>query len=75
MIQGDGDTTIPVHHAYYMQEKANVCAAPVELLIVKNAGHNWRKADGSTLIEPSPDEIVQSSVDFLVDELNRERAL
>ena len=75
MIQGDGDTTIPVHHAYYMQEKAKVCAAPVELLIVKNAGHNWRKADGSTLIEPSPDEIVQSSVDFLVDELNRERAL
>ena len=75
MIQGDGDTTIPVHHAYYMQEKAKVCAAPVELLIVKNAGHNWRKADGSTLIEPSPDEIVQSSVDFLVGELNRERAL
>ena len=75
MIQGDGDTTIPVHHAYYMQEKAKVCAAPVELLIVKNAGHNWRKADGSTLIEPSPDEIVQSSVDFLVGELNREKAL
>ena len=75
MIQGDGDTTIPVHHAYYMQEKAKVCAAPVELLIVKNAGHNWRKADGSTLIEPSPDEIVQSSVDFLVGELNREQAL
>jgi acetyl esterase/lipase len=22
MIQGDGDTTIPVHHAYYMQEQA-----------------------------------------------------
>lgn len=75
MIQGDGDTTIPVHHAYYMQEKAKACAAPVELLIVKNAGHNWRKADGSTLIEPSPDEIVQRTVDFLVGELNRERAL
>ena len=75
MIQGDGDTTIPVHHAYYMQEKAKACAAPVELLIVKNAGHNWRKADGSTLIEPSPDEIIQRTVDFLVGEFNRERAL
>jgi acetyl esterase/lipase len=73
MIQGDKDTTIPVHHAYYMQEKAKACAAPVELLIVKNAGHNWREVDAP--IEPSHDVIIQRSVDFLVGELNRERAL
>ena len=54
MIQGNKDTTIPVHHAYYMQEKAKACAAPVELLIVKNAGHNWREVDAP--IEPSRDK-------------------
>ena len=75
MIQGDGDTTIPVHHAYYMQKKAKVCAAPVEIFIIKNAGHNWRKADGSTPIDPSIDEIVQRSVDFLAAELRRSKAL
>ena len=66
MIQGDKDTTIPVHHAYYMQEQAKACGAPVEIFIVKNAGHNWRKADGVTPIEPSLNDIVQRTVDFLV---------
>ena len=73
MIQGDQDTTIPVHHAYYMQAKAKACAAPVELLIVKNAGHNWRAVDAP--IEPSREAIVQCSVDFLVAERNQEEAL
>jgi len=73
MIQGDKDTTIPVHQAYYMQAKAKACAAPVELLIVKNAGHNWREVDAP--IEPSHDEIIQRTVDFLVGELKREKAL
>ena len=73
MIQGDKDTTIPVHHAYYMQEQAKACAAPVELLIVKNAGHNWRVVDAP--IEPTLDDIIQRTVDFLVGELKRERAL
>jgi len=73
MIQGDKDTTIPVHQAYYMQAKAKACAAPVERLIVKNAGHNWREVDAP--IEPSHDEIIQRTVDFLVGELKREKAL
>jgi acetyl esterase/lipase len=73
MIQGDQDTTIPVHHAYYMQEKAKACAAPVELLIVKNAGHNWREVDAP--IEPSHDVIIQSTVDYLVGELSRSKPL
>ena len=75
MVQGDKDTTIPVHHAYYMQEKAEACGAPVEIFIVKNAGHNWRKADGVTPIEPPLDDIIQRSVDFLVTELNRGKTL
>ena len=65
MIQGDGDTTIPVHHAHYMERKAREIGAPVETLIVKNAGHNWRKADGKTPITPSVDEIVARTIAFL----------
>ncbi|MDD7983545.1 alpha/beta hydrolase [Lentisphaera marina] len=73
MIQGDGDTTIPVKHAYYMKEKADLIEAPVEIMIIKNAGHNWRKADGSSPIEPSHDAIIKRTIDFLVSELNRSR--
>jgi acetyl esterase/lipase len=65
MIQGDGDTTIPVKHAYYMQEKAKAVGAPVEIMIVRHAGHNWRKADGVTPIEPDVDAIVKRTVDFI----------
>jgi len=73
MIQGNKDTTIPVHHANYMQEKAKGCVAPVEILIVKNAGHNWREVDAP--IEPPLDKIVQRTVDFLVTELSRKEAV
>ncbi|MDF7800402.1 alpha/beta hydrolase, partial [Pontiellaceae bacterium B1224] len=45
MIQGDKDSTIPVKHAYYMKEKAKNANAPVEIMIIKNAGHNWRSVD------------------------------
>jgi acetyl esterase/lipase len=67
MIQGDQDTTIPVHHAYYMKKKAEVVGAPVEILIVKNAGHNWREVGAK--IEPSVDVIIQRTVDFMVSHL------
>ena len=62
MIQGDKDTTIPVKHAYHMEKRASEIQAPVQTLIVKNAGHNWRKVDAA--IEPSRDEIIQASVEF-----------
>ena len=69
MIQGDSDTTIPVKHAYHMEKWAELYDAPVEILIVKHAGHNWRKADGKTPIEPGTDVIVERSIDFLADHL------
>ncbi|TWU44374.1 Carboxylesterase NlhH [Novipirellula aureliae] len=72
MIQGDGDTTIPVKHAYYMQEKAEALTAPVQIMIIKNAGHNWRKADGTTPIEPSVDAIYTRTVAFLAEHLPKE---
>jgi dipeptidyl aminopeptidase/acylaminoacyl peptidase len=65
MVQGDKDTTIPVKHAYRMKEKAEAIGASVEVLIVKNAGHNWRKVNSE--ISPTRDEIVERTVAFLVE--------
>ncbi|MGV3659071.1 MAG: alpha/beta fold hydrolase [Prosthecobacter sp.] len=65
MIQGDQDTAIPAKHAFHMQEKAAAVRAPVEFLIIKNAGHNWREVGGP--IEPRIDEIVARTVQFIVD--------
>ncbi|MDB2685670.1 alpha/beta hydrolase fold domain-containing protein [Mariniblastus sp.] len=64
MIQGDKDTTIPVKHAYYMAEKAKSVKAPVQTMIIKNSGHNWRKVDAD--IDPSRDEIIDRTVEFFV---------
>ncbi|OUT62207.1 MAG: lipase [Rhodopirellula sp. TMED11] len=64
MIQGDKDTTIPVKHAYFMQKKAKQIGAPVEVMIIRNSGHNWRAVDGK--VTPTTDEIVKRTVDFLI---------
>jgi acetyl esterase/lipase len=69
MIQGDKDTTIPVKHAYYMQEKAKAIGAPVEIMIIQNAGHNWRKVDAE--IAPTQKEIIDRTVKFFVDHLSK----
>jgi dipeptidyl aminopeptidase/acylaminoacyl peptidase len=68
MIQGDQDTTIPVKHAYHMKEKAAAVRAPVEIMIVKHAGHNWRQVGAP--IAPSRDEIVRRTVDFFSTHLH-----
>ncbi len=67
MIQGDKDTTIPVKHAYYMKEKADAVKAPVEIMIIKNSGHNWRRVDAD--IDPSRDTIIERTVQFFTDHL------
>jgi len=67
MIQGDRDTTIPVKHAHYLSAQAEKLGAPVEILIVENSGHNWRKVGAE--IRPSREEIVQATVDFFVRHL------
>jgi dipeptidyl aminopeptidase/acylaminoacyl peptidase len=69
MIQGNKDTTIPVKQAYHMQNKVKELDADVEILIVKNAGHNWRKVDAE--ISPTRDEIVKKTIQFFVDHLRR----
>lgn len=65
MIQGDKDTTIPVKHAYYMKKKADAVKAPVEVMIIRNAGHNWRRVDAD--IDPSREAIIERTVQFFVD--------
>ena len=65
MIQGDKDTTIPVKHAHYMKQKANEVDAPVEIMIIKNSGHNWRKVDAE--INPSREAIVERTAKFFID--------
>ncbi|MDF1824122.1 MAG: alpha/beta hydrolase [Verrucomicrobiales bacterium] len=67
MIQGDSDTTIPVKHAYYMEKKAKELDAPVQILIIKNSDHNWRKGDAE--INPTRNEIVAASARFFIDQL------
>ena len=67
MIQGDKDTTIPVKNAHYMDEKAKALKAPVEIMIIKNSGHNWKKVDAD--IEPSREVIIDRTVQFFVDHL------
>lgn len=69
MIQGDKDTTIPVHHARYMKERADAVKAPVEILIVQNAGHNWREEGGA--LRPSLDEVVAKTAAFMKQQLTK----
>ena len=68
MIQGEKDTTIPVKHAYYMAEKAKNIGAPVTTLIIKNAGHNWRKVGAD--ISPTRESIIKTTVDYFVSHQN-----
>lgn len=67
MIQGDKGTTIQWKHAPHMKQKADAAQSPVVVMLIRNAGHNWREA-GAT-IEPGIDEIVQRTVTFLTDRM------
>lgn len=71
MVQGDGDTTIPVHHARYMKEKAEAIGAPVEILIIENAGHNWRTADETQKGKVPTKGLIARSVEFLTQNLGK----
>ncbi|MGJ8550752.1 alpha/beta hydrolase fold domain-containing protein [Winogradskyella wichelsiae] len=64
MMAADNDTTIPVAHAYHMKKHADSIGANVDMFIVKNAGHNWRKARGD--IDPTLGVITKTTLDFLL---------
>lgn len=65
MFQGDKDTTIPVKQAYRMQEALKTIKAPVEIVIVKNAGHNFKPVNGT--VTPSRGEIIEQTIKFFTD--------
>lgn len=69
MIQGNNDTTIPVKHAYHMQQRAEAVGAPVDVMIVENAGHNWRKVNAD--INPTREAIIERTVRFFRDHLTQ----
>ncbi|MFC1766893.1 hypothetical protein ACFL6U_33065 [Planctomycetota bacterium] len=45
--------------------KEGFAVAPVEIMIVKNSGHNWRKVGAD--IEPPREVIIERTVQFFVD--------
>ena len=71
MIQGDQDTTIPVHHAHYMKAKADLVGANVQLIIVKNSTHNWRAVDKSKATQPELKEIVEETVEYMNNQFKK----
>ena len=68
MIQGDMDSTIPVHHAHHMKARADAVNAPVQILIVRNSEHNWRATGGK--LTPSTGEIAAKTASFLKAQMN-----
>jgi acetyl esterase/lipase len=69
MMQGDKDPTIPVQHAHYMKERGDAVKAPVEVVIVKNSGHNWREVGGA--LSPPMDEVMKGTAAFMRRHLER----
>ncbi|TWU46922.1 alpha/beta hydrolase [Rubripirellula reticaptiva] len=67
MLQGDTDATIPLPHAIHLKKKADQIGADVEMIIVKNAGHNWRKAGGDP--EPGLAEIQRITAEYALRQI------
>ena len=67
LIQGNSDATIPYAHAPHLKKKADQIGADVEMVIIKNAGHNWRKAGGN--IEPGLEEIQRMTAEYAVKQV------
>ncbi|MFC7338703.1 prolyl oligopeptidase family serine peptidase [Haloferula chungangensis] len=67
LLQGDKDTTIPFAHAPHLKKKADEIGADLSLVVVKNAGHNWRKAGGSP--EPGVKEIQKITANFAIEQV------
>ena len=67
VMQGNRDSTIPLAHATRLNEKAGAIGADVEMVIVKNAGHNWRKAGGDP--DPDKEEIQTMTAEYALQQI------
>jgi acetyl esterase/lipase len=63
LIHGDMDTTVPVEQSQLMYDRLVQMNVPVQLVIVKNAGHSFIAPNGSA--SPTLGEINQIIVEFL----------
>lgn len=70
LLQGDTDATIPLGHAPHLKKKADEIGADVEMVIVRHAGHNWRKAGGDP--EPGIGEIQRITSEFAIYQTGKE---
>jgi dipeptidyl aminopeptidase/acylaminoacyl peptidase len=65
-VNGEKDTTVPLWHAERMTEALKKVNVPVELIIVKNAGHGYVfNGSPSAPAQPSPAEVDAAVLKFL----------
>lgn len=62
ILHGEQDMAVPVEQAQLLYQKLLDANAPVTLLLVKNADHNFKPVGGA--IEPSRSEISNTMGDF-----------
>jgi len=67
IVNGEKDTTVPLFHAQLMTEALKQANVPVELIIVKNAGHGYTfvAPPGGPPAQPSPAEVDAAVLNFL----------
>jgi acetyl esterase/lipase len=67
IVNGEKDTTVPVFHAELMTAALKKVNVPVELIIVKNAGHGYVfvAPSGGPPAQPSPAEVDAAVLKFL----------
>jgi len=67
IVNGEEDTTVPLFHAQLMTEALKKANVPVELIIVKNAGHGYTfvAPPGGPPAQPSPAEVDAAVLKFL----------
>ncbi len=67
IVNGEKDMTVPLFHPQFMTEALKRANVPVELIIVKNAGHGYTfvAPPGGPPAEPSPAEVDAAVLKFL----------
>jgi acetyl esterase/lipase len=62
ILHGDHDEIVPIEQSQILYDKLKAAGVPVEMVVVKNAGHGFSPVNGD--IQPSMPELVQMVVDF-----------
>jgi acetyl esterase/lipase len=62
ILHGDQDAVVPLEQSQILYDKLKAAGVPVELVVVKNAGHGFVPVNGD--IQPSMPELVQLVANF-----------